>query len=1383
MKHIRTFTLFVCLLWGASSIWSQNDLVFRHLDVSQGFPENTILGLFNMPDGRLGLRTTASISFYDGGESQNYEYTPQSVYNWDYTSVSEEMVDSEGRIWMKAIGTLTVFDSHRLKYINNIDSLLRTMQVEEPLADLYMDRRKNFWFVTKNQDVLYYNKEKDKLTTVCEAGEQVRKNGSVSAVAATDRICRIIYRNGVIRCWDIQQEKFVQREDFLVPVMEHRYSDAVLVRPQRDGSVWLATNQYVGHFDPSDCTWRQVPGLQFVPMDICCSLDVDTLGNAWVGTTRGGIFIINGKNLSSRQVPSIPLLDGTTIDNDVIDIAVQPNGQGVWLGLYNQGVCYYHRSLEKFTRVNSTSLMRIPNNKAWTDNNIRSLLAMPDGKILVGTQQGLYSYDPRTQRVTNVYLELNGKLCRRLFRDSKGRVWVGTFRNGLYGIEGGKVTHYSQPRQRRVQGFDYENIRNIFEDSNGNLWVSISGGLCRFSPESGTFDLLNVRHPELNRFKRSLVVVEQPETGYLIAGGINGLYCYDPRTDRAWIPADEEEKDPCYEHSNDNYTCILRDSRGLMWFCTYNGLNIVDQASHRLYKLNERQGMLNHVAKMAIEDDNGDMWVSTSNGLCKIEVSKSAGGDYQFDIVTFNSEDGLQQGEYFDGCACKDKDGVLYFGGVNGFDKFQPDNIVYNGYAAKPILTGFSLFNNEVEVGKPYNGKVILKEAIGFTERVNLDYKENFFTINFSALNFVNPSKTYYAYKLEGFDNDWIEQVSTHGIGSATYNNLDPGTYRFRVRSANNDKVWCAQEATLTIVINPPFWDTVYARVFYVLLAIALISASIYYFLRKSEAKIRREKEREAARQREELEQMKFRFFTNISHEFRTPLSLIITPLDAVIRKLTDENLKAQLTSVYKNAQQMLELVNQLLDFRKLEMTGEKLNLRAGYVTDYIPSLFTPFQSLAEEKHIHYVFEGCDEPIYMYFDAEKLKKIVYNLLSNAFKFTPNGGDVGLRTAKVTEEGRTYLLIEVSDSGIGISEEDQKHIFERFYQVRSDKSELGSGIGLHLIHEYVKLYDGKLHIQSHLGGGSVFTVYIPTDLTAEEPAEDAQKDVAPDAESEEKQPEETRKANRHTVLVVEDNRDFRNFLVAQLAEEYNVYDAADGEEALRKATEVGAELIVSDVMMPKMDGFELCKHIKENIETSHIPVILLSARGSEDVKISGYEAGADSYIVKPFSIDLLLTRMRKLIEQQKTRRESFNKNLKVEPSSITITSLDEQLIKRALSCVEKNMDNCDYTVEQLSSEVGMTRMSLYRKLQSIVGQTPTEFIRSIRLKRAAQLLQGSQMTILQISDMVGYNSSRAFSKNFKEMFGVLPSQYAEQYNASRTKNGANGKDDGEVTVDN
>lgn len=1360
--------LFLLLFWlGFSlSLQAQTDYVFRHLDVSLGFPENQIMSVFYLPDGRLGIRTTASLTFYDGGKCDNYVYTPHSVYNWNYSGACCECIDGNGLIWMKNVGTLSVFDLHSLSYINNVDSLFRAMHVTEPVSDLYVDDNRCFWMVTDSQKVFYYTPGTDRLVEVCASGENNRKNGQICYVAVSGDICRLVYNNGVIRCWDIKQERFVQREDFLVPYMKHRYNDVFIVKTLADGDAWLVSNQCVAYFDAMEQQWMLIPNLDIPSNDMFCALELDSSGNAWVGTSRSGLFVINRKNLSFRSYKTIPLLSGASIENDVISIAVSPHGGSVWLGLYNKGLCYYHPSLNKFSQVNSSVISRIPGNKVWKDDNIRSLLAMPDQTIWVGTQHGLYCYDPETQRVTIPFPELGDVLCRRLYRDSKGRVWIGTFLEGLYCIENNKLKSYKQPKRPLRSDYEYNNIRNLFEDREGNLWVSIYGGLCLFHPETGQFDLLNLRHPELNRFKKSLVV-NQTQEGYLVVGSSNGIYCYDPHTDRVWIPTNTLEPDPCFEHSNDNYTCIFPDTRGLMWFGTYNGLNVVDFARRKVYQLSEKQGMFNHVVKNIIEDDNNNIWVSTSNGLCKIELENEDGEAYKFNVISFNSGDGLQRGEYFDLCGCKTNNGVIYFGGVNGFDMFQPDNIVYNTYAAPPVFTGFRLFNTEIKPGDLYKGRVIMDKSIGYVKEIRLKYDENFFTIDFSALNFVNPSKTYYRYQLEGFDADWIESVSTQGGGSATYNNLAPGTYTLHVCSANNDKVWSDRQAEMTIIITPPFWNTLWARIFYALFLAGVLMASYIYLRRQSRIKLQKAKELEAIRQKEELEQMKYRFFTNISHEFRTPLTLIITPLDAIIKKLTDENLKNQLTSVYKNAQQMLGLVNQLLDFRKLEMKGEKLNLQAGFVADVVYPLYVSFQSLAEEKHIDYIFEPCEEQIYMYFDGEKLQKIVNNLLSNAFKFTPNGGSISLRTSKVFEESRYYFLIEVSDSGIGISEEDQKHIFDRFYQVKTpNKSEVGSGIGLHLIREYVNLHGGRIKVDSKLDEGSVFSVYIPTDLTVEEASEDAAKSEKVIRHEMAEANNRQQKPVRQTVLVVEDNHEFRSFLIEQLAEHFRVIDAADGEEGLQKAIQLGADLIVSDVMMPKMDGFEMCKRIKENIQTSHIPIILLSARSTEEVKISGYEAGADSYIAKPFSIDLLLTRIRKLIEQQQKRRESFNKNLEVEPSNITITSIDEQLIKKALECVEKNMGNCEYTVEQLSSDVGMTRMNLYRKLQNITGQTPTEFIRSIRLKRAAQLLKGSQLTILQISDQVGYNSSRAFSKNFKDMFGMLPSQYAELYNEQK-----------------
>jgi len=1361
------FICFLFLLFRVSlSLSAQTDYVFRHLDVSLGFPENQILSVFYLPDERLGIRTTSSLTFYDGGKCDNYVYTPHSVYNWDYSGACCECIDGSGRIWMKNVGTLSVFDLHSLSYINNVDSLFRAMHVTEPVADMYVDDRQNFWIITDSQKVYYYMPETDELVEVCASNENHRKNGPICYVAVSGNLCRLVYSNGLIRCWNIKQKRFVMREDFFMPYMENRYNDVFIVKPMPNGDAWLVSNQCVAYFDTAEQRWMLVPQLEIPHNDMFCALDVDSLGNAWVGTSRSGLFIINRKNLSFRNYKTIPLLSGASIENDVISIAVSPRGGSVWLGLYNKGLCYYHPSLNKFSQVNSSTIGRVSGNAIWKDDNVRSLLAMPDQTVWVGTQHGLYCYDPKDQRVTIPFPELGEVLCRRLYLDSKGRVWIGTFQDGLYCIEGGKIKSYRQPKRPLRSGYEYNNIRNIFEDKEGNLWISIYGGLCLFHPESGEFDLLNLRHPELNRFKKSLLV-NQTSEGYLVVGSSNGIYCYDSHTDRVWIPSDSLEPDPCFEHSNDNYTCILPDTRGLMWFGTYNGLNVVDFSHRRVYRLNERQGMFNHVVKHIVEDDNNSMWVSTSNGLCKIEVECEEEGTYKFDVVSFNSGDGLQRGEYFDLCGCKTDNGVIYFGGINGFDMFQPDNIMYNTYAARPIFTGFRLFNTEINPGDSFKGHVIMDESIGYVKKIRLQYDENFFTLSFSALNFVNPSKTYYQYRLEGFDDDWIDLASARGSGEATYNNLASGTYTFRVRAANNDKVWSDQEATLQIVIDPPFWNTLPARIFYVLALIGLLAAAYIYLRRLSQSKIQKAKEQEAVRQKEELEQMKYRFFTNISHEFRTPLTLIITPLDAIIKKLTDENLKKQLISVYKNAQQMLGLVNQLLDFRKLEMTGEKLNLQAGFVTDFIFPLYSSFQSLAEEKHIDYIYEPCEEQIYMYFDGEKLQKIVNNLLSNAFKFTSHGGSIGLRTGKIVEEGRPYFFIEVSDSGVGISEEDQKHIFDRFYQVKTaNKSEAGSGIGLHLIREYVNLYNGRVEVKSKQGEGSTFCVYIPMDLTVEEVSEEVPKLSGAAYHGRTKTDSLHEKSVRQTVLVVEDNHEFRSFLMEQLEEYFRVIEASDGEDGLQKAVQLGADLIVSDVMMPKMDGFELCKRIKENIQTSHIPIILLSARSTEEVKISGYEAGADSYIAKPFSIDLLLTRIRKLIEQQQKRREAFNKNLEVEPSNITITSIDEQLIKKALECVEKNMGNCEYTVEQLSSDVGMTRMNLYRKLQNITGQTPTEFIRSIRLKRAAQLLQGSQLTILQISDQVGYNSSRAFSKNFKEMFGMLPSQYAELHDGQK-----------------
>jgi len=501
--------------------------------------------------------------------------------------------------------------------------------------------------------------------------------------------------------------------------------------------------------------------------------------------------------------------------------------------------------------------------------------------------------------------------------------------------------------------------------------------------------------------------------------------------------------------------------------------------------------------------------------------------------------------------------------------------------------------------------------------------------------------------------------------------------------------------------------------------------------------------------QKDKLDEMKYRFFTNISHEFRTPLTLIITPLEAMLNELTDETLKNKLTSIYKNAKELLALINQLLDFRKLAAKGENLNLVYGDIINTLNDVYQSFQSFAIEKNIRFNWKCDVQSLYIYFDKDKTKKILTNLLSNSFKFTETGGEVKLVISLVKSEDMAAVLsIVLCDTGCGIKKDDIPYIFGRFYQTYDSKYYTGSGIGLHLVKEYILLHGGDISVQSEWQKGTTFTVIFPTTLEpiVEPPVLESHmlSGIEP-----------------HTLLLVEDNNDFANFMKEQLEGIYRVIIAHDGLEGEKMAFSYSPDLIISDVMMPHRDGLELCRHIKEDIRTSHIPFILLTAYASNEGELFGYESGADDYINKPFSVNIFLLKIQKIIREQDARKELFAKKVEVKPSELTITSLDEELINQAITCVERNMSNTDYSVELFSSEMNMERTVLYRKLQSVAGLSPSEFIRTIRLKRAAQLLASRKYSVAEVAGLVGFATPKYFTKYFKEAFGILPLQYGRK----------------------
>lgn len=1354
MKHKELFATIAMIWFACFSAKGQTDYVFKHINAGNGLPDNHVAGVFFTPDGRLGIRTWALLSFYDGCKYSSFPFNSRKLYHWKQGGLPLfQYVDKEKNlIWIKDRDVLHVFDLERERFVQNIDSLLLYgFGVKGRLANLFIDDANRHWFLAGDGSVQMYANGKTQQVMGKHAG------GRIICLNGIANSCWMVAADGTLRCWDIMRKRFVKTERRFAGNIKP--ASRVVMRMLADGSFWMIWDNGVAFYDARRAAWTIPEDRRRNHNDVFTTLDIDAAGNAYIGTGMSGLHIISRKDFSVSHYPHIPLIDGTGINNDITNIAINRSTNDLWVAFMFQGLAYRYAHTNKFSVFNKETLRG-----QMTNESVRCMVETAEGDILLGTSEGVCRFNPRTRRIDAPLQELKGKLCLTLYRDRRNRIWVGTLYDGLYRIEKGRVVrHYYNPGieyQVFSRKVNYNSIRAILEDRRGNLYVSVLGGVCSFNPATGSFTLLSKKFPKLAAYRECPALMED-EHGQLIVGSVNGLFYYNPDKHFVWRPEIDAPNDKRFFHSNMRYNSIFRDSRNLYWFGTQNGLNIVDMKQNHSYYIDVANGISNNVINAIVEDGRHDMWISTTNGINKVTVTKQKDG-YRFDVVAFNENDGLLSGEYYNNSGLKATDGTVYFGGLNGFSSFRPEDIARSQVTNRPIITGLNLFNTPILPGQTYNGKIILEKSLSHTRRVDLDYDENFLTIEFSGLNYANPAQTYYRYCLEGYESEWNEVSFSNTSGKAVYTGLAPGHYVFTVYTANNDKLWGRQAAQIEIVVHPPFWDTTLAHLIYIIAVIALIVYGIRYMEKRNRKRLAIMQRAEARRRKEELDQMKFRFFTNISHEFRTPLTLIITPLEAYLKKMQEGEDRKRLTGIYRNALNLLALVNQLLDFRKLEMKGEKLNLFNGDFIEFVRQAYISFRDVAEEKGIflHLDTDGIEE-LYMYFDRDKIHKVLNNLLSNAFKFTPQGGTVTIEVERTDIDGRPHVQVKVSDTGIGIPKEDLPHIFERFYQAKKEKdtSKTGSGIGLHLVKEYVALHEGKMSVSSVQGTGSSFVFNIPSDMRLKE---EAKAELSTETqETETSEPEEAVSTERPLLLVVEDNREFREFLREQLEGQYRVITAPDGEEGERMAVGQNPNLIISDIMMPRVDGIELCRRIKTNLQTSHIPVILLTARASDQSKAQGYDAGADSYISKPFSMDVLLTRIRKLIEMQKQRQATFHKEIVVTPSNITITSLDEQIVQKALVSVEKNMDDTEYSVEQLASDLAMTRATLYRKLQGITGQTPKDFIRSIRLKRAAQLLKDSDLTVSEIADRTGFSTPRHFSKLFKETFGVLPSQYGER----------------------
>ena len=1321
MKNLILIILFICTCCLPISA----HYIYRLLNTSIGLPDNEIKSQLWLPDGRSCVRTSSSLSFFDGCTFRSFPPVVSEMYPMDYVAaLPTAYVDGQQRVWIKESGQMLVFDLTTERYVGDIRGLLASMGIKERIRNLFIDSAKDFWFVTVSGKVFHReSNSKGKAVAV-----RVRAKG-LRDVANWAGNHWFVYHDGKIMCWNAAMTKVLHSQ--LLWNGEMLARDFVQFS-QNSEQLWVMWNHGVASWHSLTHQWQY----RYVnDKDVAVTLCAASPKICYVGLRNAGLLALSADGNTMLQ-SEYEMMNGDVVRDGVQTIACRDGN--LMIGMANHGIFFYNSNMQRFPYVTYQQL-------GLSDGSVR-LNDGKGGKPFAVTSHHVYQLlMPQMQLKP---LPVSGTDFIRSMVDSRNRVWVGTFKQGFY-MWDGLTTHHFMQGSIPQKDINYNIVREFQEDAHHRIWVSFHGGI-------GVLDENCSIHPLKDKNLEKYKVVNEfriDQNDVIWAATSQGFFAYSLKDKKYLSPqnlVDDVEMQnllcgPC--------KALLVDSQGCIWIGSLNGVFVLKPNSRKVLHYGLKNGMPNEMINGIIDDQFGNVWVTTANGLCRF----SRWDEQNFRLAVFDEQNKLGDCSFNWMATAHLAGGKLLFGSQNGFYVVDPSNIQNLKYSGHPIFT--SLFVNEQEIlpGRELNGRVVLENALSSTRKVVLRYDENFITVYFSGLNFDMPRHTYYKYRLKGVNADWVESSPQDGIGKASYTNLAPGEYELEVFTAGFDKKWSQQSIRLLIVIQPPFWATWWAKLCYLL----LIGGAIFWAISR---KMKRDRQRMEVEKNKELEEMKYRFFTNITHEFRTLLTLIITPVGSVLKRTTDEETRQQLKGVSKNAGDLLQLVNQLLDFRKMETNGESLNLRSGIFGEFVEYTTMKFQSLAEQKQVSLDVNDHSDGIFMCFDRDKVAKILNNLLSNAFKYTPSGGKVRVELSQTACDDRRFVRMEVVDTGCGISPEDQKRVFDRFFRSADQKTtNVGSGIGLNMVAEYVKLHQGTISLESKEGEGSRFIVELPADLKTEahEASSNRQTD---DSSKQQSAVLEAYESGNHqfidkSILVVEDNEGFRQYLVKELSHIYNkVLMAEDGLQGAMMAEEHNPDLIITDVMMPRMSGTEMCRRIKENLQTSHIPVILLTAWSTDEGRAEGYKVGADAYIAKPFDMDVLLARINNLLEKQEKRMHDFSHSASLDVKNIADSAPDEKFLKEIISLIEKNITDSDYTTDSLAADMAMSRMSLYRKMKALTGQTPSDFIRTVRLKAAAELLKSGQRNVSEVCYLTGFATPQNFTKHFKDMFGVVPSQY-------------------------
>jgi signal transduction histidine kinase/ligand-binding sensor domain-containing protein/DNA-binding response OmpR family regulator len=1045
--------------------------------------------------------------------------------------------------------------------------------------------------------------------------------------------------------------------------------------------------------------------------------------------TESGVYIYHTQDHSIQRLQHDPSDPYSLSDNAVYCMYKDREG-GLWIGTYFGGLNYYppqHTPFARFYPKNS------PN--SILGKRIREFREDKYGGLWIGTEDaGLTYYHPATNSYRNFMPD--GKAGSLSYHNIHGlladgdKLWIGTFKHGVdvMDIRTQRVIR-SYTKTSDPHSICDNSIFSIFKDAAGNLWFGTIYGLSRYNPQQDNFTKIDYTGDTF------IYDIYQSYDGILWFASFNqGVFCYNPLKDE-WKNYTHDPDDP-QSLAHDKIISIMEDSKKQIWLSSEGGgICRYNREDDTFTSFTTKDGLPNDVIYKILEDNKGIFWLTSNNGLSRFNP---AGGE----VKTFTLANGLLGDQFNYKSGYKAGGGKLYFGCLNGFIAFDPLSFTENGYIPPVVITDFRLFNKHPQDS-------LLKKAIYYAKEVHLKHNQSSFSIDFAALSYTAPGKNNYEYRLEGWEDGWTPLVGRHSV---SFSNIPPGRYIFRLKGSNNDGKWREASTNLAIHIHPPFYKSRFAYVIYILLFLLLTTLLIISWVKRIEKRHREKLQLFENEKNKEIYHAKIAFFTNIAHEIRTPLSLIKGPVEYILgNALNAEELAENLQVVDKNTRRLLDLSNQLLDFRKMETDGFQLNYMHTEVGQLIQEVYARFELSVRQKKITFTLRLPAEKLFADVDREAFTKIISNLFTNAIKYAASEIVLSLESDEQT------FRLKVSNDGFLIPQEMKEKIFEPFFQVGDENGnsiKSGAGLGLPLARSLAELHKGKLYLEDFSGAKNVFVLILPLEQSSRINIGEEETEQASDALQKE---EEGLFRNKPTVLIVEDDADMRLFLHNRLRASYHVVKASDGKKALECLKKEHIDIVVTDVIMPEMNGLQMCAEIKSNVDCSHIPVIMLTAKADIKSRIEGLDAGADAYVEKPFSIEHLLAQISNIFTNRNKVKQAFINSPAQNIASIALTKADEIFLEKVMEIIHKNLSDVAFNVVQLAGELCMSRSSLHRKIKGVSELTPNDFIQLVRLKKAAELLQEGSFRINEICYLVGFSSSSYFSKSFKKQFGISPKE--------------------------